>query len=66
MWFFEKPYQGLSNAPIPKCFGQIFAEIIGFEVLKITPPKRVSVGSQGKKTPPLMDPHSWAVDVKNT
>ena len=51
MRFFEKPHQGLPNAPTPKCFGQIFAEIIGFEVLKITPAKRVSLGSQEKKPP---------------
>ena len=54
MWFFEKPYQGLSNAPIPKCFGQIFAEIIGFEVYKKPPRNAFRGGLRGEnKTPPL-------------
>ena len=35
MWFFDKPHQGLSNAPTPKCFGQKFAEIGQFEFRKI-------------------------------
>ena len=36
MWFLDKPDQGLSNAPTPKCFGPEFAHIHQFEYQQIS------------------------------